>query len=145
MVTRQLVELRNVGSNPAVGGINNLFVFKIMLYEYIPIHIGLGIASLISFIFLSLSYILSTAKQQLTFEKLSTYECGFQPFEDSRHLFNISFYLIGILFVIFDLEIVFLFPWCVTVSFLNFFGYKIFVLFMFILIIDFFMNYEKAH
>lgn len=114
-----------------------------MLYEYIPIHIGLGIASLISFIFLSLSYVLSTAKFQMTFEKLSTYECGFQPFEDSRHLFNISFYLIGILFVIFDLEIVFLFPWCVTIPFLNFFGYKIFILFMLILIMDFSMNYEK--
>lgn len=116
-----------------------------MLYEYIPIHIGLIIASMLSFIFLSLSYILSTAKHQLTFEKLSTYECGFQPFEDSRHLFNISFYLIGILFVIFDLEIVFLFPWCVALSFLNFFGYKVFILFMLILILDFFMNYVKEH
>lgn len=114
-----------------------------MLYEYIPIHLGLGIASIISFIFLSLSYILSTAKFQMTFEKLSTYECGFQPFEDSRHLFNISFYLIGILFVIFDLEIVFLFPWCVTISFLNFFGFKIFLLFMIILIVGFSTNYEK--
>lgn len=115
-----------------------------MLYEYIPIHLGLAIASIISFIFLSLSYVLSTAKFQITFEKLSTYECGFQPFEDSRHLFNISFYLIGILFVIFDLEIVFLFPWCVTIPFLNFFGFKIFVLFMIILIVDFFMNCEKV-
>lgn len=115
-----------------------------MLYEYIPIHIGLGIASLISFIFLTLSYVLSTAKIQMTFEKLSTYECGFQPFEDSRHLFNISFYLIGILFVIFDLEIVFLFPWCVTISFLNFFGYKIFILFMLILFIGFFYELRKG-
>lgn len=115
-----------------------------MLYEYIPIHVGLGIASLISFIFLSLSYILSTAKQQLTFEKLSTYECGFQPFTDSRHLFNISFYLIGILFVIFDLEIVFLFPWCVVTSFLNFFGYKIFLLFMLILVLGFLYELRKG-
>uniref|UniRef100_A0A0N5A7J1 NADH-ubiquinone oxidoreductase chain 3 n=1 Tax=Parastrongyloides trichosuri TaxID=131310 RepID=A0A0N5A7J1_PARTI len=81
-----------------------------MLYEYIPIHLGLAIASLLSFIFLSLSYILSTAKFQMTFEKLSTYECG-------------------ILFVIFDLEIVFLFPWCVTIPFMNFFGFKIFMFF----------------
>lgn len=115
-----------------------------MLYEYIPIHIGLIIASLISCIFLTLSYVLSTAKIQMTFEKLSTYECGFQPFEDSRHLFNISFYLIGILFVIFDLEIVFLFPWCITVSFLNFFGYKIFIVFMLILFIGFFYELRKG-
>jgi NADH-quinone oxidoreductase subunit A len=114
-----------------------------MLYEYIPIHVGLAIASIISFVFLSLSYILSTAKFQMSFEKLSTYECGFQPFEDSRHLFNISFYVIGILFVIFDLEIVFLFPWCVTIPFLNFFGYKVFLLFMLVLILGFSMNYEK--
>jgi NADH-quinone oxidoreductase subunit A len=115
-----------------------------VLYEYIPIHLGLFIASLISFLFLTLSYTLSTAKIQMTFEKLSTYECGFQPFEDSRHLFNISFYLIGILFVIFDLEIVFLFPWCVTIPFLNFFGYKIFILFMLILFIGFFYELRKG-
>ena len=73
--------------------------------EYIIISIILFIVLLISIIILSLSYILNF--QDDNFAKLSTYECGFLPFSDSRGFFNIEFYLVGILFVIFDLEIIF--------------------------------------
>lgn len=95
---------------------------------------------LISFIIITLSYVLITLKKPQNFEKLSSYECGFQPFEDSRHLFNIKFYLIGILFVVFDLEIIFLFPWCVSFYLIGFYGFWIIIIFLLILIIDFSMN-----
>lgn len=111
-----------------------------MLYEYIYIYVGLGIISLLSFIIITLSYIIITFKKPKNFEKLSSYECGFQPFEDSRHLFNVKFYLIGILFVIFDLEIIFLFPWCVSFYLIGFTGFWVIIFFLIILIIDFFMN-----
>ncbi len=52
-------------------------------------------------------------------EKLSAYECGFDPYEDARNVFDVRFYLVSILFLIFDLEAVFFFPWCVSVSYLN--------------------------
>ena len=52
-------------------------------------------------------------------EKLSAYECGFDPYEDARNVFDVRFYLVAILFIIFDLEAVYFFPWCVSVSFLN--------------------------
>ncbi len=66
-------------------------------------------------------------------------------FEDSRHLFDIKFYLIGILFVIFDLEIAFLFPWCVSFYLIGFYGFWIIIIFLLILTIDFIMNLKKVH
>ena len=139
MVTHQLVELHNAGSNPTVGEI-----ISMVLYEYIFITVGLSLVILISFIILTLSYLLITLKKPHNFEKLSSYECGFQPFEDSRHLFNIKFYLIGILFVVFDLEIIFLFPWCVSFYLIGFYGFWIIIIFLLILIIGFFYELEKG-
>jgi NADH-quinone oxidoreductase subunit A len=75
-------------------------------------------------------------------EKLSPYECGFDPFEDTRTMFDVKFYLVAILFIIFDLEIVLLFPWSISLFYLHFFGYIIVVLFLLILTIGFF--YEWA-
>jgi len=115
-----------------------------MLFEYVYIYVGLSIVSLLSFVILSLSYFLITFKKPLNFEKLSAYECGFQPFEDSRHLFNIKYYLIGILFVIFDLEIIFLFPWCVSFYLIGFYGFWVIMIFLIILIIGFFYELEKG-
>jgi len=115
-----------------------------VLYEYVYVYVGLTLVSFISFIILTLSYILITFKKSSDFEKLSSYECGFQPFEDSRHLFNIKFYLIGILFVIFDLEIIFLFPWCVSFYLIGFYGFWVIIVFLIILILGFFYELEKG-
>ena len=115
-----------------------------VLYEYIFIVTGLSLVALISFLMLILSYVLITLKKPYNFEKLSSYECGFQPFEDSRHLFNIKFYLIGILFVVFDLEIIFLFPWCVSFYLIGFYGFWIIIIFLLILFIGFFYELEKG-
>lgn len=95
--------------------------------------------TLISFLPFVLSYILNY--QDPNIEKISAYECGFQPFDDSRQRFNIEFYLIGILFVIFDLEIVFLFPSCVSLHLIGVFGIIIIMLFIVILALVSVMNY----
>ena len=70
-----------------------------------------------SIIILLLSYLLSVSAPDI--EKLSSYECGFDPYEDARNVFDIRFYLVAILFIVFDLEAVFFYPWCVSLSFLN--------------------------
>jgi len=71
----------------------------------------------IAFILVALSYLL--AEQNPYLEKISAYECGFEPFEDAREKFKVSFYIVAILFLIFDVEIVYLFPWVMALSFLN--------------------------
>ena len=71
------------------------------------------------------------------FEKISPYECGFNPFEDSRNQFDISFYLIGILFIIFDLEVSFLFPWVLALNHINIFGFLSMLVFLVVLTIGF--------
>lgn len=75
----------------------------------------------LSFIIIFLSYLLSNASPDV--EKVSAYECGFDPYEDARKVFDVRFYLVAILFIIFDLEAVYFFPWCVSYSFLNINGF----------------------
>ncbi len=87
------------------------------LYEYLPILLFLGVALALSaaFVFLPMAVSRLTGTSNPTAEKLSEYECGFPAFEDSRHQFDVRFYLVAILFIIFDLEAAFLFPWAVSV------------------------------
>jgi NADH:ubiquinone oxidoreductase subunit 3 (subunit A) len=108
-------------------------------YEYLYIFLSIIIVTLISFLPFVLSYILNY--QDPNIEKISAYECGFQPFDDSRQRFNIEFYLIGILFVIFDLEIVFLFPICISLHLVGIFGIVVISLFIVLLSLDSVMNY----
>jgi NADH-quinone oxidoreductase subunit A len=85
-----------------------------LITEYIPIFILLMIASGIACIILGASYLLSAQKPDT--EKVSVYECGFDPYDDSRNSFDVRFYLVAILFIIFDLEVIFLFPWAVSLA-----------------------------
>jgi NADH-quinone oxidoreductase subunit A len=82
-----------------------------------------------------LSYVFSTSNPDA--EKLSAYECGFDPYEDARNIFDIKFYLIAILFIVFDLECIFFFPWSVSYSFLNIEGFWCFFDFVIELLIGF--------
>ena len=75
--------------------------------------------------------------QKPNFEKVSPYECGFNPFYDARVQFEVKFYLIGILFIIFDIEISLLFPWIVSLKYLSFIGFSIMFVFIFILVLGF--------
>jgi len=84
-------------------------VYKILLL--------LVFAIFLSCFIIALSYTFSVSSPDT--EKLSAYECGFDPYEDARNLFDVRFYLVAILFIIFDLEAVFFFPWCISLSFLN--------------------------
>ena len=77
-------------------------------------------------------------------EKLSVYECGFSPFSDSRNKFEVKFYIISILFIIFDLEIVFLFPWVIVLNNLGFLGFFSIILFLFILLIGFIYEWFRG-
>jgi NADH-quinone oxidoreductase subunit A len=90
-------------------------------FEYLAILIFLIFAVVLSLIIVGLSYLLSIQNPES--EKLSTYECGFEPYEDSRHKFDVKFYLVAILFIIFDIETMFLLPWSVTLSQLNLLGF----------------------
>ena len=92
-----------------------------MSIEYIYILIFFIISLIISLLIFFASYFL--AYQNYDFEKLSAYECGFQPFEDARNKFDIKFYLVAILFIIFDLEVSFLFPWAVFLTKLHYYGF----------------------
>lgn len=74
-------------------------------------------AIFLSCVIIGLSYFLSDSAPDV--EKVSAYECGFDPYEDARNVFDVRFYLVAILFIIFDLEAVYFFPWCVSLSFLN--------------------------
>lgn len=89
--------------------------------ELLPVLIMIMVASLLSVIIVSLSYFLSNQNPET--EKLSAYECGFEPYEDSRHKFNVNFYIIAILFIVFDIEAMYLFSWCVSLSSLDLIGF----------------------
>jgi NADH-quinone oxidoreductase subunit A len=93
--------------------------------EYFSILIFLLIAILLSCIIVLLSYVLSTQNPET--EKLSSYECGFEPYEDARQSFDVKFYLIAILFVVFDIETMFLLPWSISLSQLDIIGFWVMI------------------
>jgi NADH-quinone oxidoreductase subunit A len=95
--------------------------FSLNREEYFSLFLIILIASVLSLIILILSYFL--AIQNPESEKLSTYECGFEPYEDARLQFDVKFYLIAILFLVFDIETVFIYPWCISISQLNIIGF----------------------
>ena len=105
------------------------------LKDYLSIIIFLFIALGLSIGFVVLNFIFSPNNPDP--EKLSAYECGFEAFSDSRMEFDVRFYLVAILFIIFDLEIAFLFPWAISLGNLGTFGFWSMMLFLFILTIGF--------
>ncbi len=97
--------------------------------EYSVILTFLAIAIILSIIIILLSYVLAVQKPET--EKLSTYECGFEPYEDARHSFDVKFYLIAILFIVFDIETMFLIPWANVLAQLDLVGFWSMIDFMF--------------
>ena len=112
------------------------------LNNYLTIIIFLAIALILSLGFLVLNFAFSPKNPDP--EKLSAYECGFEPFNDSRMEFDIRFYLVAIFFIIFDLEIPFLFPWAITLGNIGLFGFFSMMLFLFILTIGFIYEWKKG-
>jgi NADH-quinone oxidoreductase subunit A len=107
----------------------------LFLYNNYILLCSIFIAILIPIIFVLISYFLITREAYI--EKNSAYECGFQPFEDARVPFDIHFYLVGLLFMIFDLELLFLIPWATNVYFMSDFSFNIILIFFFILTLGF--------
>lgn len=109
-------------------------------YFYILTYAFLGL--IVVLILYSLSYLLSN--KVCVAQKLSVYECGFEPISNIQTKFNIKFYLVAILFVIFDLELIFLFPWAISITYIGLFGYYTMVLFCILLVIGFIFEYRKG-
>ncbi|MBX7147429.1 MAG: NADH-quinone oxidoreductase subunit A [Alphaproteobacteria bacterium] len=110
--------------------------------DYFPIFLFMVIASIIASFALIASFII--AKQNPDSEKLSPYECGFDAFDDARRQFDIRFYLVSILFIIFDLEVAFLFPWAVSLRQIGEFGFLSMMFFLLLLTIGFIYEWKKG-
>ena len=113
-----------------------------LLIEYLPILVFLGIALILAGLILVASYVI--APQHPDSVKLSAYECGFEAFGDARSKFDVRFYLVAILFIIFDLEIAFLFPWAISLSDIGLFGFWSMMGFLGILTIGFIYEWKKG-
>ena len=112
------------------------------LKDYLSIIFFLVIALGLSLSFIVLNFIFSPKKPDP--EKLSAYECGFEAFDDSRMEFDVRFYLVAILFIIFDLEIAFLFPWAVSLGNIGLLGFLSMMIFLFILTVGFVYEWKKG-
>ena len=117
-------------------------MFPEYLQEYLTIILFLIVALILSCAFVAVNFILSPKNPDP--EKLSAYECGFEPFEDSRMEFDVRFYLVAILFIIFDLEIAFLFPWAISLGNIGLLGFSSMMIFLFILTIGFIYEWKKG-
>ena len=99
-----------------------------MLEQYVPILLFIGLGLTVGLVLLSLGTLVSPNHPDP--EKLSPYECGFEAFEDARMKFDVRYYLVAILFILFDLEIAFLFPWAVVLQEIGFFGFAAMMVFL---------------
>ncbi len=117
-------------------------MLDIFLKEYLSIIIFVLVALSLSIGFILLNFLFSPKKPDP--EKLSAYECGFEAFGDSRMQFDIRFYLVAILFIIFDLEIAFLFPWAISLGNIGALGFWSMMIFLFILTIGFIYEWKKG-
>lgn len=113
-----------------------------LLAEYFPILVFIGIAAAIAVAMVGASLVL--ARQNPDPEKLSAYECGFSPFDDARRKFDVRFYLVAILFIIFDLEVAFLFPWAVALAEIGWFGFASMMAFLGVLTVGFIYEWKKG-
>jgi len=115
---------------------------EILLREYFTILVFLAIAGGLATAMVAASFLV--ARQRPNREKLSPYECGFEPFEDARIRFDVRYYLVAILFIIFDLEVAFLFPWAVSLADIGMFGFWSMVVFLAVLTIGFIYEWKKG-
>lgn len=117
-----------------------------MLANYLPVLIFLTVATGLALLLMSLGLIIGrlSARSRDDAQKLSPYECGFEAFEDSRMKFDVRYYLVAILFIVFDLEIAFLFPWAVVLQSIGVFGLVAMGIFLFILVVGFIYEWKKG-
>lgn len=113
-----------------------------MLENYLPILVFLGVGLFVGVAAIGIGFVLAPRKPDS--EKLSPYECGFEAFEDSRMKFDVRYYLVAILFIIFDLEIAFFFPWAVVLDEVGLVGFWAMMIFLGILTVGFIYEWKKG-
>ena len=113
-----------------------------LLGAYFPVLVFLGIAAAIAVAMVGGAFL--AARQKPNAEKLSAYECGFPAFDDTRRRFDVRFYLVAILFIIFDLEVAFLFPWAIALGDIGWLGFGSMMGFLFILTVGFVYEWRKG-
>ena len=113
-----------------------------MLENYLPVLIFIIIGFVIGAVMIGMGFMLGTSKPDS--EKLSPYECGFEAFEDARMKFDVRYYLVAILFIIFDLEIAFLSPWAVVLDEIGMVGFVAMTVFLAILVVGFIYEWKKG-
>jgi len=113
-----------------------------LLIEYLPIIVFIMIAAVMSVAMIGLSFLVG--KQKPDADKNAAYECGFDAFDDARSRFDVRFYLVAILFIIFDLEIAFLFPWAISLGEVGVFGFWSMMVFLGVLTIGFIYEWNKG-
>ena len=113
-----------------------------LLQDYLPIAIFIGVAAVIALVLMAAPF--AVAFRNPDPEKMSAYECGFNAFDDARMKFDVRFYLVAILFIIFDLEVAFLFPWAVAFGDLGWFGFWSMMVFLGVLTVGFIYEWRKG-
>jgi NADH-quinone oxidoreductase subunit A len=113
-----------------------------LLADYLPLVIFIGVSLAIGLALLVAPFVVAYKNPDV--EKLSAYECGFNAFDDARMKFDVRFYLVAILFIIFDLEVAFLFPWAITFGDLGWFGFWSMMIFLGVLTIGFIYEWKKG-
>jgi NADH-quinone oxidoreductase subunit A len=126
----------------STGSFRRADMMDALLVEYLPILVFLAIAAALSAVIPAASWII--ARQKPDVEKASAYECGFEAFGDARTKFEVRFYLVSILFIIFDLEVAFLFPWAVSLGKIGLFGFWSMVIFLAVLTVGFIYEWKKG-
>jgi len=117
-----------------------------MLTNYFPVLLFIVVGLVLGFVLMGVGRVLSTALgvSRPDAAKLSPYECGFEAFEDARMKFDVRYYLVAILFILFDLEIAFLFPWAVALQEIGWFGFMSMMVFLAILVVGFIYEWKKG-
>jgi NADH-quinone oxidoreductase subunit A len=113
-----------------------------LVAEYLPILIFMGLAGAMGLALVLAAFVVAPQKPDT--EKLSAYECGFNAFDDARMQFDVRYYLVAILFIIFDLEVAFLFPWAVSLGALGVFGFWSMMVFLGVLTVGFIYEWKKG-
>lgn len=137
-----MVSADRSGQTTTLGQTIQVLKMEQLLSEYLPIVIFLGLSAVISIALLVVPFVIAPSNPDP--EKLSAYECGFEAFDDSRMRFDVKFYLVAILFIIFDLEVAFLFPWAVSLGDVGLFGFWSMMVFLGVLTIGFIYEWKKG-
>jgi NADH-quinone oxidoreductase subunit A len=142
MCEREITRVRLLGGVTAWARTTGSVRMDKLLLEYLPILIFIGIATIMGSALIVLPLIIAPSKPDP--EKLSAYECGFPAFGDARMKFDVRFYLVAILFIIFDLEVAFLFPWAITLTAMGAFAFWSMMVFLGVLTVGFIYEWKKG-